>query len=114
MNSILRMNWVIRAGAPKVIAPLFDAAFEASRSPGADVFCMPHDQGMVFVEQSDIRLQVRFEETSQLLVAFVTGYQADTGKQTPRIGIDDKDRPFKSIQHDVIRSFRANTIYSEQ
>ena len=75
---------------------------------------MPYGQGMVFVEQIDVRFQIRFEETSQLLVAFVTGYQADTGKQTPRIGIDDKDRPLKGIQHDVIRGLRTNTVYAEQ
>ena len=91
-----------------------DTALAASGFFGTDIFPMHYDQGMVFIEEIDAWFQSRFKDTSQLLVAFITGDQADTGKQAPRIGIDDEDGPLEGIQQNVIRGFRTDAVHFKQ
>lgn len=64
---------------------------------------MLDDEGMILLEQGYMTGQVILEDSLKVAVVRAGGYQVQTGKQPPGIGIHHKHRLTSGIKDDGIR-----------
>ncbi len=86
----------------------------AAGNPAAHPLAMADEEGVILIEESFILRQVLSEERLKGLVAIRFSGEVKAAEDAPGIGIDDEDRPPRSVEDYGVRGLRANAVDREE